>query len=74
VFNQDVCECLALFAQCGPGGSQGIKHTEAWSELCTSLVTSLHDTLNRLYGNLDIGMFMFLFCLKGGLSLKNKTN
>lgn len=52
---QELFECFALLTQCGPGGTQGIKHTEAWSERCTSLIASLHDTLNGLFGDIDVG-------------------
>ncbi|XP_045199997.2 proline-, glutamic acid- and leucine-rich protein 1-like [Mercenaria mercenaria] len=48
-----VQRCYALLSQCGPGGSAGIKHTEAWTQQCDRLIGSLQSTLAVLYEGLE---------------------
>ncbi|XP_060593779.1 proline-, glutamic acid- and leucine-rich protein 1-like [Ruditapes philippinarum] len=48
-----VYRCYALLSQCGPGGTAGIKHTEAWAYQCQRLMGSLHSTVAELYDGLE---------------------
>ncbi|WAR28582.1 PELP1-like protein [Mya arenaria] len=51
---KELSRCFALLAQCGPGGTHGIKHTEAWSEQMDGLLAGLHASLDGLYADLEI--------------------
>jgi hypothetical protein len=57
LFFQAVYRCYALLSQCGPGGTAGIKHTEAWAYQCQRLMGSLHLTVAELYDGLEPGFF-----------------